>query len=78
MATKTTAVLLRAGCVVAQCKTAARGGEVLSYGFERVRGGALLELGRAKVSRAQKYLGDRELMASLETAIVNRGGGPEV
>ncbi len=75
---KTTAVLIRAGRAVAQCETAARDGDVLSYGFERVRGGALLEIGRAKVSRARKYLGDAELMSALDTAIVNRGGGPEV
>lgn len=72
---KTQAVIVRNGIVVAQVVTAAKNGEVVSYGFHKATGGSLVETGKAKISRAQKYIGNDELMASLENAHVNFGGG---
>ena len=76
---KTLAVLVHAGVVVAQANTSARAGEVVSYGWDRA-GDAIHEVGRARVSRAKRYLDDIELMLSLEdrVALVNRGGGKPI
>lgn len=75
-AKKSEAVLIRSGAVVARAFTAARSGAVVSYGWDRA-GNAIHEIGRAKVSRAKRYLEDKELMLSLvdRVAIVNSGGG---
>jgi hypothetical protein len=71
------AVLIRAGRPVAQCVSAYPAGTVVAYGFARARGGNLVEVGRAKLSRARRYLDDRELMCStLPDALTNLGGGP--
>ena len=74
--TKTTAVLIEAGHVVAQTVTAAKSGEVVSYGWQQ-SGNTLVQVGMVKISRARRYLDNRELMLSLENrvALVNRGGG---
>lgn len=76
---KTRAVLVQAGQVVAQTYTTARAGDTVSYGWERA-GGAIHAVGRARVSRAKRYLNDNELMLSLEdkVALVNRGGGEPI
>lgn len=78
-AQKSEAVLVHAGVVVAMAVTSARAGEVVSYGWERV-GNAIHEVGKARVSRAKRYLNDAELMLSLEdrVALVNRGGGEPI
>lgn len=74
---KTQAVLVSGGRVVAEATTSAKNGDVVSYGFEKAQGGNLVQLGTAKVSRAKKYLGNSELMESLQyrLALVNFGGG---
>lgn len=65
--------------MVARAFTAARSETVVSYGWDRA-GNAIHEIGRAKVSRAKRYLEDKELMLSLvdRVAIVNSGGGEAV
>lgn len=68
------AVLLRAGCPVAYAETEVPSGRVVCYG-PRELDGAILEVGRAKVSRARKWLGDPELMEALDRAYVNFGAG---
>jgi hypothetical protein len=74
--TKTTAVLIEAGRVVAQTQTSAKSGEIVYYGWQQ-SGRALVMVGTAKISRARRYLDNRELMLGLEDrlALVNRGGG---
>ena len=68
--TATNAVLIQAGHPVARCRTAARGGTVLSFGFD-TSGGLLVEAGRGRVSRARKY----DELDALPSAMVNAGGG---
>lgn len=63
---KTQAVIVRNGVVVAQVMTAAKNGEVVSYGFHKAIGGNLVETGKGKISRAQKYIGNDELMDLVE------------
>ena len=76
---KSTAVLIRAGVVVAYTNTTAKNGDVVSYGWKCI-GNAIHEVGKAKVSRAKKYLDDAELMFKLEEkfAFVNYGSGEPV
>lgn len=76
---KSEAVLIHAGVVIARAVTSARSGAVVSYGWERA-GNAILEVGKAKVSRAKRYLKDGELMMSLDdrVALVNMGGGEPI
>jgi len=74
MMKKTQAVLIEAGRPVAQTETTARGGDVVSYG-KALRDGGIHEYGRAKVTRAKKYLGDGELIEALPSVDVNFGGG---
>ena len=76
---KSEAVILRAGRPVALTETAAKNGDVVYYGWDTVNDGmALHSVGRGKISRAKKWLGDKELMYALEMkgyAFVNFGGG---
>lgn len=75
---KSLAVLISAERVIAQCYTTAKNGDLVSYGFKKTDDGKLLEIGKAKVSRAKKYLSDHDLMYRLDMqddAFVNKGFG---
>lgn len=76
---KTIAVLIRNEIAIAHTYTSARNDNVVSYGW-RLVDDAILQVGRAKISRSKKYLGNRELMFSLEDkfAFVNYGGGDPI
>lgn len=72
-ASKSPAYLIRNGIPVAVAYTAARSGEVVSFGFDVLDGGRCIhEVGRAKVSRAKKWA---RWAPGLEFAYVNYGGG---
>lgn len=83
-ASKSPAYLIRNGLPVAIADTAAKNGEVVSFGFE-VLDGCIHEVGRAKVSRAKKWdriaekcsflSSDGEWEPGLEFAYVNYGSG---
>ncbi|WP_439640564.1 hypothetical protein [Nevskia sp.] len=73
---KTPAVLIRAGRVVATACTSAESGATVSYGFT-TSGSALVEVGKAKVSRAKRYL-TTQATEGLEAALVNFGGGAAI
>ena len=68
------AILLKAGYPVGLAKTSATAGDIVCYG-ETLEGGGLHEFGRAKVSRARKYLDNLSLLNSLPLFAVNFGGG---
>lgn len=72
---KTSAYLIRAGRVVAIADTAAKSGDVVSYGFT-VLDDCIHEVGKAKVSRAKKW--DRYEPINEDRAFVNYGGGAPV
>lgn len=68
------AILLEAGYPVGLAKTSATAGDTVCYG-ETLSSGGLHEFGRAKVSRAKKYLDNLPLLDSLPLFAVNFGGG---
>ena len=76
---KTEAVIIRNGYPVARTKSAAKNGDYVDYGWETVDDDwAILKIGEGKISRAKKWLGNDELMLSLDYAYVNYGGGEPV
>lgn len=66
MNTATTAVLIKNGTIIGYTKTTARNGATVAFGTHKLEKGAILEAGRAKVSRAKKYLDNKELMYEIE------------
>ena len=73
--TKTLAVVIENGRPVMEVKTAAKNGDIVAYGRDFTNAGYLIQIGRGKISRNKKFLGDRELMYSLPFGYVNYGGG---
>jgi hypothetical protein len=86
-ASKSTAYLIRNGRPVAIADTAAKNGEVVSFGFELLDD-CIHEVGRATVSRAKKWdriaekcsflNSDGEREPGLEWAFVNYGSGAPI
>jgi len=77
----TRAYLIRNNRPVATTMTTVRNGESVAYGFVNL-GGCILQIGRAKISRAAKWLRhDAEysvLGKTFECAHINYGGGSPI
>jgi hypothetical protein len=71
------AILLEAGYPVGLARTSAAAGDTVCYGVALKTGG-LHQLGRAKISRAKKYMDDAFLLDSLEVFQINLGGGTPI
>lgn len=63
--TKSEAVLLVNSTPIARLFTTANNGAIVSYGYSRLENGAIVESGKAKVSRNKKYLDNQQLIWEL-------------
>lgn len=62
----TLAVLVKNGAVVGTTVTTARNGALVDFGKQQLKDSGVLTVGSAKISRAKKYLNNKELMYNLE------------